>query len=143
MAMQFSLPGLVPIIQKACSDDETDEEVTQIRSPNSKTQVQKYCQVRQLPWRSKDLTTIFRWLDKKRGIQSNGNPKSRQGNLPRIRRRPIPPIDSIIPPAKGLPRGSFDQEWLDSQATFTVDALNILENSDVTIRKALRKANSE
>ncbi|KAA1076277.1 hypothetical protein PGT21_000856 [Puccinia graminis f. sp. tritici] len=78
--------GLHPEEQKseAFSDDEINDEVEQIQSPTSKTQIRKYCKVQHLPWSSKDLTTIFQWLDQQGEIQSQSNPKGCQGKLPQI-----------------------------------------------------------
>ncbi|KAI7954016.1 hypothetical protein MJO28_006563 [Puccinia striiformis f. sp. tritici] len=142
-ATGFDLVPIIPIIKVACSDDETDDEVAPTQGPTEKAQVQKFCVVRDLAWRNKDLTIIFQWLDKQHELQSKANPKGQQGNLPRVRRRPVQPVNSSILPGKGLPKIAFDQEWLDLKDPVYVKGLKIKDESASLIKRTLKLIKSK
>ncbi|WAQ93271.1 hypothetical protein PtA15_18A329 [Puccinia triticina] len=138
-ALEANLHALIPALHGCCSEDETDDEVTAPVESSTAKNVQKYCKVQRLPWRSKDLTTIFQWLDDQRAKLQHGNPKSRQGNLPRIRRRLISPIDSAIAPPPGLSKVLYDAQWLDSQQRVVIEGLKICTEPSSMMKNVLER----
>jgi hypothetical protein len=125
------LDSFLPIIEHCVSDDETDDEISPAVT-TVKSQRQKYCKVRRVPWRSKDVEQALLILDTYRDKQLQGAPLGRKGNPPRLRRRPKERATSAIPPAKGLPNDCYEPDWLKKQSELTRSSLKIpKDRSDI------------
>lgn len=93
---------LADTIDKACSDDETEEEGSS-SGP---------CRVRNLPWRSLELENTIKALDEYRNKVTRSIPKNSQGRPPRSRvRDPAGPSSPIKIP-KGLPSDCYNSQWI-------------------------------
>ncbi|CAH7687596.1 hypothetical protein PPACK8108_LOCUS22403 [Phakopsora pachyrhizi] len=116
------------VIEKACSDDESDTEARSAGSSQS-LQRQKLCKVKYLQWRSKDLTEALIKIDYQREIAKTNAHRAFPGVQGRIRRRPtiINSNISEIKAPKGLPRDCYDLTWLNSLSKTAVNKLGILE----------------
>lgn len=104
---------LLPLIEVACSDDETDAEEGQVLTPGKGP----ICVCR-LRWRSAELERIFRRLDERRLLQGKslpGNSSSPQRGRParpRIRRDNAP--HSRIEAPDGLSKDFYALDFLES-----------------------------
>lgn len=95
---------LIPILEKCCSDDETDTEMT--------TPSNKVCMIRRFEWRSTVLEQILIKIDECKKMRKENSPKGAPGLGPRTRtrdqRNPINPTEA---PAR-LPIDCYDHNWL-------------------------------
>lgn len=96
------------IIQVACSDDETDQE---IEFPD-KMRSGVPCRVRELTWRSSELERAFIALDVYKGKLTASIPKNTHGRPPRPRLCSCNPPSSPIKPPPGLPVDCYSSDWL-------------------------------
>ncbi|CAH7667422.1 hypothetical protein PPACK8108_LOCUS1822 [Phakopsora pachyrhizi] len=116
------------VIERACSDDESNTEARSAGSPQS-LQRQKLCKVKYLQWRSKDLTEALIKIDYQQEIAKTNAHRAFPGVQGRIRRRPtiINSNISEIKAPKGLPCDCYDLTCLNLLSKTAVNKLGILE----------------
>lgn len=104
------------MIEKACSDDETEDEGSS-SGP---------CLIRRLPWRSLEVDRIMEALDVHRNKVTQSIPKNSQGRPPRPRvRTPAGPLSPIKIP-EGLPEDCYNMKWVDeNRSAFQKSQLKI------------------
>lgn len=122
---------LTPIIQAACSEDETDHESCVNTKNNEST-----CHVHELKWRSVALTNAVILLDKykvriddsnlkprKSPSENSSSPNNGRPSRPRI--RCSNPIISEDPAPSGLPIDCYSSEYLATLTPLEKSALEI------------------
>lgn len=103
-----SLWPLSAIIEKVCSDDETDVE-SETDTPIRLNQRPR--KIRRLAWRSAELESIMIALDSYRSKVVDSIPKNHHGRPSRPRSRdPNGPLSAIKPPS-GLPVNCYSETW--------------------------------
>ena len=125
-----SLWVLSPIIQSACSDDETDHE--DCLDPSA-DEHKSPCHVREMTWRSEELARGFTLLDQYRVRLDLSIPKphnaskknTSNGRPPRPRLRCPNPSSTSLPPPQGLPVDCYSSEWLETLTEVEMSDLKI------------------
>jgi hypothetical protein len=118
---QPTLVGLIPIIEHCCSDDETDDEADpSLLRPGAPMRAS----VLKLPWRSQQVERIMIALDRMKARRRDFATRKPNTPPPRVRRRPEHPKISSLPHPEGLPVAFYDESWLKTLPTYSLQALN-------------------
>ncbi|EGF97218.1 uncharacterized protein MELLADRAFT_87247 [Melampsora larici-populina 98AG31] len=116
---------LIPIVEAACSDDETDTESSSINSSPGET---GSIIVRNISWRSGELAGVWKRLDSCQSRQkdsltaSNSSPRGRRSR-PRLRMQNAPASRISVP--KNLPTDCYSKDFLDSLTSKQKSPLDI------------------
>lgn len=136
IAVKSKLAELCEVIDKCCSEDETDAEAERVEPRKKVYNVKKF------PWRHTRLEALVLRLEAHDDKKRKDSPKGTKGAKPRDRVRNSTLISqSKTPP--GLPFDCYDPEWLeelqnnnpDQYEALQVDPTPILDNLE---RKADR-----
>ncbi|KAA1098513.1 hypothetical protein PGT21_036100 [Puccinia graminis f. sp. tritici] len=103
------LDCLYPVIQAACSEDETDYEEPPAKN---RKRGRKHCVILRVPWRSEKLTEIFTRLDEIGESQKQPTSTKPSGPAPRVRRRDAHAAPGAVAEKPDLPEDCFRSKWL-------------------------------
>ncbi|KAA1112282.1 hypothetical protein PGTUg99_006852 [Puccinia graminis f. sp. tritici] len=126
-----NLSGLIPIVQVACSDDDTDNEVAQTVQTSYSKKQPKRCIVRSIPWRHPKIAGMMVKIDQLKASIIAATPKGSSGAAPRVRRRVSSPKASELKPPSDTSKAVFSREWLENLTWHRREALNLRSKPDV------------